>query len=275
MASGGGILDTIGGIFKKPDGSWDWGKVGSTAAGAISAFDRHQQTQNQAKNNQQMIDLQRDRMALDDAQFAAKYAMDKATADERIREFERTTGDSEGLQAVSLQHQLDTAPLRDRAQAMLQSRLGAPPQAFHPRDYTQGFDQLHGTATGGSASTLAAGQHAAANYQPGQGGVNTEAMQALIQRFLHPAAAPQSGAGTYTAGAVGKGYTPPAPAAPAAPMAPSAPTAPTTASVNPAGAYAGAPGGAAPTAPGMTPGTAIGNDDQLAIWKKRIMGGYA
>ncbi len=116
---------------------------------------------------------------------AANYMGNQAGIAERQREYNRTTGDTEGQMAVGVQNRLNTAPMADNAQYLLMSKLGAPPTAFHPRDITQpgGANNLNTPATGGAADQLAANQAASAKYTPGAGGVDTSALQLLLQKL--------------------------------------------------------------------------------------------
>ena len=201
------ILDTLGGVFKDGSGKWDWGKIGSTASGAIGAFNKSRQTTADINNQRAILQLQRDRLAMDDREFAAKYGMDKSNAQLHIDEFNRTQGTNEGMLASGLQHNVDMAPLRDRASALLQARMSGAgaPVAFNPRDITRGTNDLSRTDVGGPAATMPAMQAAAAAYTPGSGGVTTDVQKALIARFLHPTPVAYHDPGTYTAGG---GYQP-------------------------------------------------------------------
>ena len=113
------------------------------------------------------------------------YTQNAAQIAERQREFNRTIGDTEGQMAAGVQSRLNTAPLADTAQYLLMSKLGAPPTAFHPRDITQpgGANNLKTPATGGAADQLAANQAASAKYTAGAGGVDTSALQLLLQKL--------------------------------------------------------------------------------------------
>lgn len=83
-----------------------------------------------------------------------------------------------GQEASQLQHQQDTAPIRDQAMYMIQQRLGMTPQTFKPHDlYNQSTSSATPQYGGYNPQQL---QQAAANYQPGMGGVNTGVNQQAI-----------------------------------------------------------------------------------------------
>ena len=120
------------------------------------------------------------------------YAESAAQLAERAKEFAATnalntqnTAVNEGNDAVATQNKLNTAPLADQSQYMLQKGLSAPPAPFQPRDYTQpgGTNNLLTPATGGAAGQLAANRAASASYTPGAGGVDTSALQLLLAKL--------------------------------------------------------------------------------------------
>lgn len=145
----GGILSTLGGILSSP------GVIpaaGAVVGGAL-------QGQAAAAINKQNVDLSRE-------------------------QFDRTQGLTEGQTATALQNHQDTAPLRDRAMAMLQNRLGAPVAAFKPHDI------FNGGGPQNQGGVNQAGLNAAnAQYQPGQGGVNTAVAQQLLDKLGYGPAA--------------------------------------------------------------------------------------
>lgn len=83
-----------------------------------------------------------------------------------------------GAEASKLQHEQDTAPLRDRAMYLLQQRLGQTPSTFAPHDlYNQSTSSATPQYGGYNQSALAQANQA---YQPGMGGVNTAVNQQAI-----------------------------------------------------------------------------------------------
>ena len=121
-----------------------------------------------------------------------KQANDAATLAEKKREFDATnalstqnTAVTEGQNAVATQNKLNTAPLADKSQYLLNASMSAPPTAFKPRDYTQpgGTNNLATPASGGAAAQLAANQAASSSYTPGAGGVDTSTLQLLLSKL--------------------------------------------------------------------------------------------
>jgi hypothetical protein len=98
--------------------------------------------------------------------------------------FARTQGNTDAQLAVQAETALNKAPTADKAQALLLSRMGVAPERFQPRDITRGVQQFRAGPTGGVGNVQAAAQKAAAGYKPGQGGVDTSALQLLKQRML-------------------------------------------------------------------------------------------
>lgn len=83
-----------------------------------------------------------------------------------------------GQEASQLQHQQDTAPIRDQAMYLLQQRLGMTPQTFQPHDlYNQGTSAATPQYGGYNPQQL---QQAQQSYTPGAGGVNTAVNQQAI-----------------------------------------------------------------------------------------------
>lgn len=272
----GSIGDAVGGAFKDKTGNWDWGKIGSTATGALGAYEGVQR----ADIEKQRVQMEKDRMNMSDAQFQATYGMTKSNAQTNIDQFNSSDAFNKGKQAIVAQGSLDQAPLRDQAQYMLKARMGAAPAAFNPRDITKGTGAFAAGASGGP--DLGAVQRAAASYTPGAGGVNTDVLKEQIDKWRNPTPIQFHDPGTYTAG---KGFAPapaapatvpaaprtavPSPAVPAAPPAlPPAPPAPVT---SPPGASGGLPGGAG-GAGGASSGTPT--DDLEELLRTR-MGGSA
>jgi hypothetical protein len=111
---------------------------------------------------------------------------DAATLAERKREFDKAFGLQSGGAAISAEHALDSAPLRDRVLYKLQQILGQTPSQFKPHDIFNGggVPQQGGYDTGKL-------QAADAAYKPGAGGVNT----AMIQKFLASLGYPSPGSG--------------------------------------------------------------------------------
>lgn len=83
-----------------------------------------------------------------------------------------------GAEASQLQHEQDSAPLRDRAMYLLQQRLGQTPSQFKPHDiYNQSTSSATPQYGGYDQNALAQANQA---YQPGMGGVNTAVNQQAI-----------------------------------------------------------------------------------------------
>jgi hypothetical protein len=103
--------------------------------------------------------------------------------------------DQRNAQAVQAQTALNLNPMRDRAAYMLTSRLGMPPGAFQPRDYTRGTMPGQGAPTGGMAPVMGAMQTAARDYRAGMGGMNDSALRAQLAGLQDQSQMP----GMYTA----------------------------------------------------------------------------
>lgn len=115
------------------------------------------------------------------AQGYANYSQNAQQLKQQADEFNKTYGLQQANTEAGLQSQLNRAPLADKGQYLALN--AAPPTPFHPRDYTQGLDQLRQPVSGGAAAQLAANAQAASNYAPGAGGVDTTTLQALLKRL--------------------------------------------------------------------------------------------
>jgi hypothetical protein len=102
--------------------------------------------------------------------------MSAAEIAERQREFDKAFGLQSGGAAISAQHSLETAPMRDRVMAKLQALLSQTPGQFKPHDVFNGG----GVAQPGGYDNAKL-QAADASYKPGDGGVNTQ----VIRKFLN------------------------------------------------------------------------------------------
>ena len=121
------------------------------------------------------------------------YAQSAAALAEKEREFNATnalstqnTAVTEGNDAVSTQNKLNTAPLADKSQYLLNASLSAPPAPFQPRDITQpgGANNLNTPATGGAAGQLAARpKRRRICPAAGAGGVDTSTLQLLLAKL--------------------------------------------------------------------------------------------
>lgn len=120
-------------------------------------------------------------------QFNESLKQRQAEAAQSAGQFDRTAGNTEAQLAVQAQTALNKAPMADKAQALLLSRMGVSPGTFQPRDYTKGTGDLLRTPAPPSANVTQTMQKAAANYQPGHGGVNTATTAWLLNRMRQSA----------------------------------------------------------------------------------------
>lgn len=128
------------------------------------------------------------------ASGVANYAEQEAARKQQADQFNQSiglqkqiAGQNYGLaqnqQGLTVQSLLNRAPLADKAQYLAMN--AAPPQAFQPRDYTQGLSQIQPGAApqGGAQAQLAANNAASANYRPGAGGVDTSTLKLILSRL--------------------------------------------------------------------------------------------
>lgn len=204
-------------------GGWNLDKLGSTASGAIDAYNKNKQFSADIAYKQKMAQLTQDAQAMNDQQFAAKYGMDKSAAKAQVDEFNQNFGLASSQVASAAQGRMNTAGVRDQSTFMLQKLLGASPTAFHGRDLLAGgADALKTPGGGGALDAIKARAAAAAAYQPGMGGVKTTVDQGIIDKYANPTGVTYNDPGSYagkTATAAG-GYTPPTtpPVTPPAPQ---------------------------------------------------------
>lgn len=151
---GGGIMDSIGSFLKSPGGAAAISGLGSLAGGII-----------QGKGQGQVAQADRDWQR---EQFAKNYAISSGTA------------------AMGAQKSLDAAPLRDKAQYLLQARMGMAPGAFVPRDM---FNPSSAPPSMGGIDPNAV-QRTADSYKPGAGGVTTGVQQQLLKSIGYGQANP-------------------------------------------------------------------------------------
>lgn len=153
-----------------------WGDILKGAGAGIEAYTQQQDTAAQLAERKREFDQSQ-------AQQQAQYA--------------RSISNAESQQAAQLQSLVNRAPMADKAQSLLMSRMSAAPTAFKPRDYTQGLSNIQPgqTASGGPADQMASAQTAAANYTPGSGGVNTDTYNLLLNRLKGNALAKSGMAG--------------------------------------------------------------------------------
>lgn len=175
----GGFWDAAGNFIKNNAGDI-LSTAGNIAEGVMSSQDRAKQLAEQKR------------------EYDANLAQRQAEAAQAGGQFGRTTGDTEAQAAVRAQTQLNTAPIADKAQALILARMGVSPGAFQPRDYTQGQASLTTPHAAPGANVATTMQNAAANYQPGQGGVDTSVLKALIAKMTGSSGLPS---GTMGAGA--------------------------------------------------------------------------
>ncbi len=164
-------------------GNWAWdaakgvwnfikGNAGDILGAAGSAIEGYMSSADRAKA-----------LAEQKAEFEAQLKQRQAEAAQSAGQYGRTTGDSEAQAAVRAQTQLNTAPIADKAQALILARMGVSPGAFKPRDYTQSLSGLAKPNTAPGAAVATTMQNAASSYKPGQGGVNTDVLKALIAKL--------------------------------------------------------------------------------------------
>ncbi len=145
------------------------GSIANAAGSALQAYESEQQT--------------KEKLAEQKAEFEANLAQRQKEAETQAGQFGRTTGDTEAQNAVRAQTSLNTAPLADKAQALILARMGVSPGAFKPRDYTGGSAGFRSMPAPGAAVATAM-QKSAAGYKPGDGGVDTSVTKALLQKLI-------------------------------------------------------------------------------------------
>lgn len=106
---------------------------------------------------------------------ASNAKLNAAQMAERKREFDKAFGLQAGGTAINAQHSLESAPMRDRVMAKLQSVLSQTPGGFKPHDVFNGG----GVAQQGGYDNAKL-QAADAAYKPGDGGVDPS----VIRKFL-------------------------------------------------------------------------------------------
>lgn len=182
--AGDWLKDKMGGIS-----GGDWLSAAGEGIGGYLDYEQAGKTrEEQARQFAETLKQRQAEAAMAAGQFDRNFAEDTRRADRSFLEdqtrFGRTQGNEEAQLNVQAQTALNKAPMADKAQALLLSRMGAAPTAFKPRDWTAKLSNIEGEATGGPADSLAAGQRAAAAYTPGAGGVDTSALKLLQQRML-------------------------------------------------------------------------------------------
>ncbi len=199
MGAGGSGGETPPPGAVKQDGNGNWldslGNFISSNAGtllgaggaAIGAYESAQQTKDKlAQQNREFGVTSAQQAARDaeakrqaDANLAQRIAEAKTGSDQ----FGRTTGDTEAQAAVRAQTQLNKSPIADKAQALILARMGVSPGAFQPRDITRGVQELSRPSVAPGANVATTMQNAAANYKPGQGGINNDVLRGLITKM--------------------------------------------------------------------------------------------
>ena len=163
------LLDKIGDtakaglqkFFGDGNGGWDVGKIAAVAGGAAKGFN------DQANQNS----------AAGISQFNANTSRNNQV---------NSNANTLSQTMLGVQNNMQAAPLKDRASALLAARIGAPAPSFQPRDFTHGFGALAPgqTAQGGAAPIQASMNAANAAYTPGQGGYgDTSLQQAILKRL--------------------------------------------------------------------------------------------
>lgn len=191
--------DALGQAFMT-NGKIDLGKIFAAAGGAASSYNAQANT-------------------------AAQLALTQFGLDTNRRAQEANTVNTLGGSMVGVEDRINAAPMRERANAMLMQRIGAPPPAFRPRDYTQGFGDIAAGRgpSGGAAPAIDAASAAAAAWKPtGTGYGDTSVQRALLQRLGGLAGVSTPGAPVTPVSST--------PATPAAPSNPATVTPPVTAS---------------------------------------------
>lgn len=173
-------------------GAWDFikgnaGDIISTVGSGIEAYMSSEDRAKQLEELRRQYDLGLKQRQDEQTTSAEQYEKD---LQERIAgrtqgqgQFERTTGNTEAQAAVRAQTQLNAAPMADKAQALLLSRMGVAPGQFQGRDYTKGTSDLTRSAVAPSSGVTSAMQSAAAGYRPGDGGVDTSTMRMLLDKM--------------------------------------------------------------------------------------------
>lgn len=98
-----------------------------------------------------------------------------------------------GDRAQSVNRELETLPLRDKAQALLLQRMGAPAQQTTARSLAGGgTDALRGGGAPQMPYDLNAFKAQAEAYKPGDGGMTGDVQRQLLARYMNVPQAPSS-----------------------------------------------------------------------------------
>lgn len=100
-----------------------------------------------------------------------------------------------GDRAQSVNRELETLPMRDKAQALLMQRMGAPAQQTTARSLAGGgTDALRGGGQPQMPYDLNAFKAQAEAYKPGDGGMSGDVQRQLLARYMAPPSAPEMSA---------------------------------------------------------------------------------
>lgn len=175
--AGGGAMDWLKGKLGGVTGG-DWLNALGTGVGGY--LDYKGAGQDREQSIAQFAEAMKQRQA-EAATAAGQFDRNLANTQ---GQFDRTQDATEGQLAVRAETAINKAPLADKSQALLMARMGASPTAFQPRDFTSSLSNINRPASGGPADSIAASRTAAAGYQPGQGGVKTDALKLIRDRML-------------------------------------------------------------------------------------------
>ena len=99
-----------------------------------------------------------------------------------------------GDRAQAVNRELETLPMRDKAQALLLQRMGAPAQQTTARSFSggAGTDALRGGALPQMPYDLNAFKAQAEAYKPGDGGMSGDVQRQLLARYMNVPTAPSA-----------------------------------------------------------------------------------
>lgn len=184
-SGGNWVWDAAKGVwnFLKGNAGDILGTAGTVAGEVMSSADRAKALAEQKAEYEANLKQRQAEAAQSHGEYQSTLEKQKADSAQSAEQYGRTTGDTEAQAAVRAKTQLNKAPIADKAQALVLARMGVAPGAFQPRDYTQGTANLSKSFTAPGADVATAMQHASQGYKPGQGGVDTSVIKALLAKL--------------------------------------------------------------------------------------------
>lgn len=134
-------------------------------------------------------------LAEEQRQFNARLGEDQrqfgVTSGQRQFDQNLSANTQYGDRAQNVNRELETLPMRDKAQALLLQRMGAPAQQTTARSLAGGgTDALRGGAAPAMPYDLNAFKAQAEAYKPGDGGMSGDVQRQLLARYMNVPTAP-------------------------------------------------------------------------------------